>query len=129
MNFFRGVVEDGKFVGHGLKLSVAPLVNDVSAVEGKKVVFAFRPEAISLQKSKGDYEIKSRVELTELLGDTTNVYATVGEGEEKVNVILKVNPHNAPSMGSDFTFRIPQVAAYLYDAETEEIIENNIKRH
>lgn len=129
MNFFRGVVEDGKFVGHGLKLSVAPLVNDIGAVEGKKVVFAFRPEAISLQKSKGDYEIKSRVELTELLGDTTNVYATVGEGEEKVNVILKVNPHNAPSMGSDFTFRIPQVAAYLYDAETEEIIENNIKRH
>ena len=83
----------------------------------------------SLEKSKGYYEIKSKVELTELLGDTTNVYATVGEGDDKVNIILKVNPHNAPQMGADFAFRIPQVAAYLYDAETEEIIDNNIKRH
>ncbi len=129
MNFFRGEVKDGKFVGHGLSLDIAPLVNDVTAVEGKKVVFAFRPEAIKLTKTKGDYEIKSKVELTELLGDTTNVYATVGEGEEKVNIILKVNPHNAPEMGTEFAFRIPQAAAYIYDAETEEIVENSIKRH
>ena len=129
MNFLRGEVKGGKFVGYGLSLDIAPLVNDIKALEGKKVVYAFRPEAIKLTKSAGDFEIKSKVELTELLGDTTNVYATVGEGDDKVNIILKVNPHNAPVMGADFTFRIPQVAAYIYDAETEEIVENSIKRH
>ena len=129
MNFFRGEVKNGSFVGHGLTLDITPLVSDIKSVEGKKVVFAFRPEAIKLTKTKGDYEIKSKVELTELLGDTTNVYATVGEGDEKVNVILKVNPHNAPEMGAEFKFRIPQAAAYIYDAETEEIVENSIKRH
>ena len=129
MNFLRGEVKGGKFVGYGLSLDIAPLVNDVKALEGKKVVYAFRPEAIKLEKSAGDYAIQSKVELTELLGDTTNVYATVGEGDDKVNIILKVNPHRAPKMGEDFTFRIPKVAAYIYDAETEQIVENNIKRH
>ena len=129
MNFLRGEVKGGKFVGYGLSLDIAPLVNDVKALEGKKVVYAFRPEAIKLEKSAGDFAIKSKVELTELLGDTTNVYATVGEGDEKVNIILKVNPHHAPKMGEDFTFRIPKVAAYIYDAETEQIVENSIKRH
>ena len=129
MNFLRGEVKGGKFVGHGLTLDIAPVVKDVKALEGKKVVYAFRPEAIKLAKSAGDFEIKSNVELTELLGDTTNVYATIGEGEDKANVILKINPHDTPAMGSEFTFRIPQVAAYIYDAETEEIVENDVKRH
>ena len=129
MNFLHGEVKGGKFVGHGLSLDIAPVVKDVKALEGKKVVYAFRPEAIKLVKSAGDFEIKSKVELTELLGDTTNVYATIGEGDDKANIILKINPHNTPEMGSDFTFRIPQVAAYIYDAETEEIVENDVKRH
>ncbi len=129
MNFLHGVVKNGKFEAYGLSLDIAPLVNDIKAIEGKKVVFAFRPEAIKLTKTKGDYEIKSRVELTELLGDTTNVYATVGEGDEKVNIILKVNPHDSPEMGGEFKFRIPQAGSYIYDAETEQIVENNIKRH
>ena len=129
MNFLHGEVKDGKFVGYGLSLDISPVVRDVKALEGKKVVYAFRPEAIKLTKSAGDYEIKSKVELTELLGDTTNVYATIGEGENKVNVILKINPHDTPAMGSDFTFRIPQVAAYIYDEETEVIVDNDVKRH
>ena len=129
MNFIRGEVKGGKFVGSGLSLDISPVVRDVKSLEGRKVVYAFRPEAIKLSKSAGDFEIKSKVELTELLGDTTNVYATVGEGDDKVNIILKINPHDSPEMGSDFTFRIPQVAAYIYDAETEEIVENDVKRH
>ena len=128
MNFIRGTVEGGKLKGYGLDFDLTPVVKDVKSIEGKKVVFAFRPEAIKLEKGKDSYEIKSNVELTELLGDTTNVYATVGE-EEKVNVILKVNPHHTPAMGSEFTFYVPHIAAYIYDAETEEIVENDIKRH
>ena len=128
MNFLRGVVENGKFKGYGLEFDLAPVVRDVHSIEGKKVVFAFRPEAIKVENKGESYQIKSKVELTELLGDTTNVYAVVGE-EEKVNIILKVNPHHAPVMGSDFSFYVPHTAAYIYDAETEEIVENDVKRH
>ncbi len=130
MNFIRGVAEGGKFKGCGLEFDLAPIVKNVASVEGKKIVFAFRPEAIKLGKAnKTSFAVKSNVELTELLGDTTNVYATVGEGDEKVNVILKVNPHDTPAMGDEFTFNVPVAAAYVFDAETEEIVENDVKRH
>ena len=130
MNFIRGVAEGGKFKGCGLEFDLAPIVKNVASVEGKKIVFAFRPEAIKLGKAnKTSFAVKSNVELTELLGDTTNVYATVGEGDEKVNIILKVNPHDTPAMGDEFTFNVPVAAAYVFDAETEEIVENDVKRH
>ncbi|MBD5631993.1 MAG: ATP-binding cassette domain-containing protein [Clostridia bacterium] len=129
MNFIRGTVEGGKLVASGLNIDIKPIVKDAKALEGKKVVFAFRPEAIKLEAQPSSYTVTSKVELTELLGDTTNVYATVGEGEGKTNVILKVNPHYAPKMGDSFKFVIPHTASYLFDAETEEVIESDLKRH
>lgn len=128
MNFLRGKIEGGKFVNEAVSLDVAPIVKDVKAIEGKEVVFAFRPEAIKLPKDgkagKGEYLIESEVDLTELLGDTTNVYANVGS----VNVIMKVNPHDTPEMGAKFKFVVPHKAAYLFDKETELAIESDISR-
>lgn len=127
MNFIRGTVNGSKLSAGSADLDITPLVNDVSSIEGKKVVFAFRPESIQTEKTvDGKYfEINSRVELTELLGDTTNVYADIGG----VNVIMKVNPHKAPEIGSDFKFYVPYKSAYVFDAETEQIVENDIERH
>lgn len=65
------------------------------------------------------------MDLTELLGDTTNVYANIGD----VNVILKVNPHNTPETGTEFKFFVPYEAAYVYDCETELAVESDLKRH
>lgn len=131
MNFLKGTVQGGKFVNKdGLTLDIKPIVTDVASLEGKAVVFAFRPEAIKVAKAgakpaKDEYLIESDVELTELLGDTTNVYANVGD----VNIILKINPHDTPEMGSKFSFSVPYKAAYLYDQETEEAIPSDIERH
>ena len=129
MNFIRGTVENGILNACGLQLSLAPVVRDVKAIEGKRVVFAFRPEAIKLEEAPDSYKLTSKVELTELLGDTTNVYATVGAGDERTNIILKVNPHHTPEMGDGFSFNVPYISAYVFDAETEQIIENDIERH
>ena len=128
MNFIRGRVEEGHLKRGELSLDLAPVVKDVKEIEGKEVVFAFRPEAIKLtsdKKAPKGYTLQSKVDLTELLGDTTNVYANVGD----VNVILKVNPHNAPKMGEDFKFIVPYEAAYVFDGETELAIESDLKRH
>jgi multiple sugar transport system ATP-binding protein len=130
MNFLKGTIQDGKFVNKdGLNLDVAPIVKDIASIEGKNVVFAFRPEAIKIAKDgkagANEYLITSKVDLTELLGDTTNVYANVGD----VNVILKVNPHDTPEMGAEFKFVVPYKAAYLYDQETELAIESDVVRH
>ena len=129
MNFLRGRVENGHFVCDAAEFDISGIVDDVSSVEGKEVVFAFRPEAIRLPKdgkpAADEYLLKSKVELTELLGDTTNVYANVGN----VNVILKVNPHDAPKMGDEFDFVVPHKAAYVFDAETEKVVPSSIKRN
>ncbi len=124
MNFIRGTVAGGIFSAGEMRFDLSPVVKDVNALEGRKVVFAFRPEAIETENKGLSYEIDSRVELCELLGDTTNVYANTGE----INMILKVNPHKAPAMGSDFKFYVPHKAAYVFDAETEQIVENDVER-
>ncbi len=131
MNFLRGKVQGGKFTVEeaGISFDIKPIIDDAAAIEGKDVVFAFRPEAIKVAKGgkagKDEYLVKSEVELTELLGDTTNVYAKVGG----VNTILKVNPHDTPERGSTFSFGVPYKAAYLFDAETEEVIPSSIERN
>ena len=126
MNFIRGTVEGGELAVGELTLDLAPIVKDVAALEGRKVVFAFRPEAVKVDpEGEDNYIINSKVDLTELLGDTTNVYANVGE----VNVILKVNPHKTPAMGSEFKFAVPYSAAYVFDQETELVVESDLKRH
>ncbi len=88
------------------------------AYEGKKVVFGFRPEAIVLGEGEG-YKINCSVELTELLGDNTNVYVDI-QGEKS---ILKVNPHDTPEMDSKITFTIPLESVYLFDGESEKVIK------
>jgi multiple sugar transport system ATP-binding protein len=59
------------------------------------------------------------VELTEMLGDNTNVYTTMDE----VHSILKVDPHDTPEVDSDITFSIPYENVYLFDGETEMVIK------
>lgn len=133
MNFIRGTVLNGhlqKTDAAGkvvLDADMKKLVNDAAALEGKKVVFAFRPEAVKAdgKTEKDGVVVNSSVDLTELLGDTVNVYANVGD----VNVILKVSPHRAPKMGEKFEFVIPDYACYVFDAETEKAVESNLKRH
>jgi multiple sugar transport system ATP-binding protein len=131
MNFLHGEVKGGKFVVEdaGISLDVSPIVKNIKAIEGKKGVLAFRPEAIKIAKEgragADEYLISSVVDLTELLGDTTNVYANVG----KKNVILKVNPHDTPAMGSTFKFVVPYKAAYLFDEESQLAIESDVVRH
>jgi len=129
MNFIRGTVENGRLKASRLEIDLAPIVKDVTALEGKKAVFAFRPEAIKLNSTEKCYKLSSKVELTELLGDTTNVYATIGEEEDRVNIILKVNPHHTPEMGAKFDFVVPYTSSYVFDAETGLVVETDIVRH
>jgi len=54
-----------------------------------------------------------------MLGDNTNVYITMGEDK----AILKVDPHDTPEVDSAITFSIPHESVYLFDGETELVIE------
>ena len=119
MNFVRATLKKGKITIGKNTLDLSHKLGDkASKYEGKEIVFGFRPEAIVLGKAENSLSIKASVELTELLGDNTNVYVDI-QGEKS---ILKVNPHDTPEMDSDIEFSIPFESVYLFDGETEKRI-------
>jgi multiple sugar transport system ATP-binding protein len=120
MNFVRGKVEGGKLaIGPNLVDLKAKLGDKLSQYEGKEIVFGFRPESVKLGEHEEAYVLPANVELTEMLGDNTNVYITMDE----VHSILKVDPHDTPEVDSDITFSIPYENVYLFDGETEMVIK------
>ena len=117
MNFLRCTVSKNS-------VTIGDTVCDLSArlagqgYDGKDIQFGFRPEAIELGAQENAYVIHAKVELTEMLGDNTNVYVNIG-GK---SAILKVDPHDTPDLDTEITFSIPYESAYLFDAETEQVI-------
>ena len=120
MNFIRGAVKDGKihFGENVLDLNAMP-GTDLKSYEGKEIIFGFRPEGIELGKHDNAYHVSAQVELTEMLGDNTNVYITTGEDK----AILKVDPHDTPELDETIEFSIPFEHVYLFDAETESRVK------
>ncbi len=120
MNFIRGTVKGGKLAFGKNQLDITKKLGAKSkSYEGKEVVFGFRPESIELGTKDNAYVIQADVELTEMLGDNTNVYITADEDK----AILKVDPHDTPAVDSTITFSIPYESVYLFDGETEKVIK------
>ena len=119
MNFIRTTVQNGCVkLGETTYDLTARYGDRIAAYEGKDVQFGFRPEAAVLGAQPNACVMKAKVELTEMLGDNTNVYIILGDK----NAILKVDPHDEPEADTEITFSIPQESIYLFDCETEKVI-------
>ena len=125
MNFITSKVTNGSIQIGSRKLALSDvLAADVLAsYEGKDIVFGFRPEAINLGAKEESYVLNAEVELNELLGDNTNVYVDI----EGTKSILKIDPHDTQEMDTKIEFSIPYSAVYLFDAQTEEVIDTTKK--
>ena len=126
MNFVSSVVTNGAIqVGNKtLALDGVLSAETISAYEGKKLVLGFRPEGAVLGAQEDSFVMSANVELTELLGDNTNVYVDM----DGVKAILKVDPHDTPKMDTKIEFSIPYKNAYFFDGETEVVL-NDGKRN
>ena len=118
MNFCRSRVTDGCVTFGDQQLDLKGVRPDMGTLEGKDVVFGFRPEAIILAEQSGAVGVDCHVELTEMLGDNTNVYIISGEQQ----AILKTDSHDTPETDTDMRFYIPGESIYLFDGETENVI-------
>lgn len=121
MNFMSGVVQDKKFVNDDLTVDLSKIISaeSLESYEGKEMVMGFRPEAVKLSSSGKDFKVNCKVELTELLGDNTNVYADLGN----TKLILKIDPHDTPSIDDNWTFYVPYASVYMFDKETEAVVK------
>lgn len=115
MNFIDGMITNNTFVSEKAKVSfdLGKIIHKFNITENQKVQLAFRPESTVLGIEEGII-FRSKVELTELLGDNANVYCQVGD----TNVILKTEPRDMPEYDSICEFSVPYENIYLFDAET-----------
>jgi multiple sugar transport system ATP-binding protein len=119
MNFVRAKVSNSTVEIGGSKHDLSKVIgDDIKKYEGKEIIVGFRPEAISLATIEDSFKLSAEVELTELLGDNTNVYVDMAEDK----AILKVDPREAPMMDAEFEFSISYKNVYIFDAETETAI-------
>ncbi len=92
------------------------------AYEGKKLVVGFRPEAVSFLKpgmnAQTGITVETTVSLTELLGDSVNVYTSIGEHR----LIMKVSPYDEPRPGDVCRFHVPYESLYLFDGGTTQTL-------
>ena len=116
MNFVRGTVSGGCLFFGQNRLDLAPVLGSrTAAYEGRPLVFGFRPESVQLGEQENAYLLSCTVELTEMLGDNTNVYIR----SDSSQAIVKVDPHHTPEMDSKLLFSIPYEQVSLFDGETE----------
>ena len=124
MNFLRGEVSGGSLRFGDNTLDLHRVLPEVDRYEGRPMVLGYRPEAIRLGKTEG-YTVVGNVELTEMLGDYTNIYITAGDDQ----AILKVDSHDTPETDIDLTYTIPFASVYLFDGETEKVIPTGFDHH
>lgn len=117
MNFITGTCKGNEmtFDNNSLKLDLS---YTRYALSDSELYFGFRPEDVSIRPIESAYIVKAKATLTEMLGDSTNVYITIDDD----SLILKVDPHDAPSVDSEFEFYIPYDRVYLFDKKTEFVL-------
>ncbi len=125
MNLFHGVVKDGKFVIGDIEISVPETYLNMLRVQGhmdKEIILGIRPEDFhddeKLMKESPQTKISVNVEVSELLGATTNIYAKIS-GQSFV-AQLDTNPD--VKNGDTYEVVIDMNKARFFNVETEERI-------
>ncbi len=130
MNFIYGKVEGSDFISEdGVKVSLAGFDESRLAAASKleKVVLGFRPEACELGKEKSDdhsFEASMLVEVSEMLGDTVNIYGYFG----KKNMAIKCTPFEKFEVNKELKFVVDYKNTILFNAKTEEIVFGELSK-
>ncbi len=123
MNFVTSSVKGGMFDFGGTALDLSAIAGKeiLGKYEGKELALGFRPEAVKLLERdipEKAYKVPCYVELTEMLGDNTNVYIDING----VKAIAKVDPHETPDVYESTNLVIPYESVCLFDSQTERRI-------
>ncbi|MCQ2458103.1 MAG: sn-glycerol-3-phosphate ABC transporter ATP-binding protein UgpC [Clostridia bacterium] len=120
MNFLRDTLTDGcmRFGEQKIDLRKKPGAR-IAEYEGREIILGFRPEAVSMQPVPDACALTANVELTEMLGDNANVYIE----KDGARAILKTTPFEMPETDTEITFYVPYSQIYLFDGETEYVIQ------
>ncbi len=132
MNFFNGQLEktDGGYQIQcmGTTIPVTDALAQKLSAKGQgsaDVIVGVRPEHITVQTERGN-AIPCTVEVSELMGSELYLHATVGEGEQKQNVVMRIQTTDLPAefrsgvpYGTKMGFALRSQMIHLFDPATE----------
>jgi multiple sugar transport system ATP-binding protein len=113
--------DDGTF-----RFSASPFSEDYKKkLANRGLVMAYRPEHVWWEKPAGCDEkdlfvFKSKVEVTEMLGDIQNLYVMNGTSK----AVLKSTPDKIYPVGSEVTYFVKKQDLHFFDADSENVIED-----
>lgn len=126
MNFMKGHVEGSTFISsvdRRTKIELPgydqALLKEVSKHE--EVIMGFRPEfcALGHSKDKKDLNLTMLVDISEMLGDTLNIYGKIGLND----VVFRTNPFTEHKVNQPLDFNVPYDRILFFDAKSENLIE------
>lgn len=128
MNFLYGKVENGYFIGEGIKVKV-PEGKLSILKENKKlneeVVLGIRPENIYdeliVKETYKDSIVKVKVDVAELLGAETNIHAQIGQH----TITAKVNARTDIHIGDELELAFDMNKVHFFDPESELRLKSN----
>ena len=126
MNFLYGKIDPkGFFVGEGIKVEVPKgkiEMLDKKGYKGKEIIMGIRPEDIhddkNILQTYPNSAVKFKVDVAELLGSETNIFAKVGNHD----VIAKVDARTDINIGDEITLGFDMNKIHFFDMESEERI-------
>lgn len=125
MNFIKGHVEGDTFIASKDKTKIKlpgydqALLKRVS--KHNEVIMGFRPESCLLGKttSKKSLNLSMIVEISEMLGDTLNIYGKIGEND----CVFRTNPFTKYEINKPLEFNVAYDRILFFDTKSENIIE------
>ncbi len=127
MNFVSGKVEKGRFVGEGFNVAVPEekieLLKKNNFLD-KEVVLGIRPEHIydnEIDKAKlKDSIVQLKVDVAELLGADSNIYAKLGSSD----IVAKVKARDDIHIGDDIELAFDLKNVHFFDPKSELRLKN-----
>ena len=112
MNFIEGVVADGMFASEALQIRLSDQQTKISG----RVTIGIRPEHIQVLSAAEDGAIAATVYVTELMGNETFVFLSVGENK----LIARAPAEFRADLESKVWLRIATDRAHFFDPVTTD---------
>ena len=122
MNFIEGKIKDDMFIAEATKVKVPKAKLDILKKNGiidKNVILGIRPEDIHdenlVKDTYKDSRVTLKVDVAELLGAETNIYATLGG----TDMVAKVDARADIHIGDKLEVAFDMNKVHFFDPETE----------
>ena len=119
MNFVEGQVSEGRFVSKEISIQLTDTQRQqLSTRRGNDITLGIRPEHIRISEHQQDGALPATVYVTELMGNETFVFLTVGENR----LIARAPAEFRAELESKVWLHFANEKFHFFDRETEERI-------